>query len=81
MQKIKKLDYKKVRLSDNYTYSSKEEQEGQEKSKTDMNEIIKYMGKEEIVLNKELFKKYFNFQRPSDMLMYLNEANDKEKNN
>ena len=36
---------------------------------------------EEIDLNEELFKKYFNFQRPSDMLMYLNKTNDKEKNN
>ena len=45
MQKIKKLDYKKLRLSDNYQYSSEEEQEGQEKAKTDMNEIIKYKKK------------------------------------
>ena len=36
---------------------------------------------EEIDLNEELFKKYFKFQRPSDMLMYLNKTNDKEKNN
>ena len=77
----KKLDYKKLRLSDNYLYSSEEEQEGQEKTKTDMNEIIKYIAKEEIDLNEELFKKYFNFQRPSDMLMFLNKTNDKEKNN
>ena len=76
----KKLDYKKLRLSDNYLYSSEEEQEGQEKTKTDMNEIIKYITKEEIDLNEEIFKKYFNFQRPSDMLMFLNKTNDKEKN-
>ena len=75
----KKLDYKKLRLSDHYLHSSEEEQEGQEKTKTDMNEIIKYIAKEEIDLNEELFKKYFNFQRPSDMLMYLNKTNDKEK--
>ena len=36
---------------------------------------------EEIDLNEELFKKHFNFQRPSDMLTFLNKANDKEKNN
>ena len=35
---------------------------------------------DEIGLNEELFKKYFNFQRRSDMLMYLNKTNDKEKN-
>ena len=31
--------------------------------------------------NEELVKKYFKIQRPSDMLMYLNKTNDKEKNN
>ena len=46
-----------------------------------MNEIIKYIAKEEIDLNEELFKKYFNFQRPSDMLTYLNKTNDIEKSN
>ena len=55
----KKLDYKKLRLSDNYLYSSEEEQEGQEKTKTDMNEIIKHVIEEEIDLNEELFKKRF----------------------
>ena len=59
-------------------FKTKEEQE---KTKTDMNEISKYIVEEEIDLNKELFKKYFNFQRPSDMLMYLNKTNDKDKNN
>ena len=47
----KKLDYKKLRLRDNYQYSSEDEQEGQEKTKTVMNEIIKYIAKEEIDLN------------------------------
>ena len=37
-----------------------------------MNEIIKYIAKEEIDLNEELFKKYFNFQRPTDMFILLN---------
>ena len=31
--------------------------------------------------NKKLFKKHFNFQKPSDMLMHLNKTNDKTKNN
>ena len=59
-------------------FKTKEEQE---KTKTDMNEIIKYIAKEEIDLNEGLFQKYFKIQRPSDMLMYLNKTNDKEKNN
>ena len=45
-----------------------------------MNEIIKYIAKEEIDLNEELFKKYFNFQRPTDMFILLNKTNDKTKN-
>ena len=80
MQRVKKLDYKKLRLSDNYLYSSEEEQEGQEKTKADINEIIQRVIVEEIDLNEELFKKHFNFQRPSDMLMYLNKTKDKTKN-
>ena len=46
-----------------------------------MNEITKYIIDKEIDLNEELFKKYFKIQKPSDMLMYLNKTNDKEKNN
>ena len=57
----KKLDYKKLRLTDNDLYSSEEGQKEQEKTKTDMNEIIKHVIEEEIDLNKKIFKKYFNF--------------------
>ena len=59
-------------------FKTKEEQE---KTKTDMNEIITYIAKEEIDLNEGLFEKYFKIQRPSNMLTYLNKTNDKEKNN
>ena len=76
----KKLDYKKLRLSDNYLYSSKEEQEGQEKT-IDLSKFNKQIIEEEIDLSEELFKKHFNFQMPSDMLMYLNKTKDKTKNN
>ena len=37
--------------------------EDQEKTKTDMNEIIKYIAKEEIDLNEELSKKIFQFSK------------------
>ena len=74
----KKLDYKKLRLSDNYLYSSEEEQE---KTKTDMNEITIFIINKKTDFNEELFKEHFKFQRPSDMLMYLNKENDKKKNN
>ena len=76
-----KLDYKKLRLSD-YQYLSEEEQEEKQKpTKDDLIALNKRIIDEEIDLNEELFKKYFKFQRPSDMLMYLNKTNDKEKNN
>ena len=59
-----KLDYKKLRLADYYDYPSEEEQE---ETITDPNAFNKQINKEEININTELFKKYFNFQRPSDM--------------
>ena len=59
-------------------FKTKEEQE---KTKTDMNEISKYIVEEETDINEELFEKYFKIQKFSDMLMYLNKTNDKEENN
>ena len=53
----------------------KKQEEEQEKTKTYSNEIFRYFVKEEMSLNEELFKKHFNFQTPSDMLMYLYKTN------
>ena len=39
------------------------------------------MNKEEIGKNGESFKRYFNFQRPSEMLKFIYNTNDKKKNN
>ena len=76
-----KLDYKKLRLS-NYQYLSEEEQEEKQKpTKDDAIALNKQIIVEETGLNEELFKKHFNFQRPNDMLRYLNKTNDIEKNN
>ena len=50
----KKLDYKKLRLSDDL-YSSEEEQE--EKTITDPNAFNEHINKEETGINTELFKK------------------------
>ena len=72
----KKLDYKKLRLSDNYQYSSEEEKEEQKDSyKT----LIKQIADEETDIIDDLFDKCF--QRPSDMITRLNKINDTEKNN
>ena len=81
-----KLDYKKLRLSD-YLYSSKEEQEEeqeqkeQKETKTDIDEFSNYIAEEEAHINKELFIKHFNYQKPSDMLNHLYETNDINNNN
>ena len=45
-----------------------------------MNKLSKWIIKEETVIDNELFKKRFNFQRPSDMFKELYITNDKEKN-
>ena len=49
--------------------------------KTDANAFNKLINKKETDINKELFKKRFNFQRPSSMLKDLYQINDREKNN
>ena len=58
-----------------------EEEEKQKPTKDDLITLNKSIIDEEKNINEELFKKYFNFQRPSNMLMFLNKTNDKEKNN
>ena len=73
------LDYKTLKLSD-YQYLSKEEQEEQKPKKDDAIALNKQIINKETDLNK-LFKKHFNFQRPSDMPVHLNKTNDTEKNN
>ena len=64
--------------------AAKEEEEQEEKQKPTKDDLItlnKHITDEEKNINEELFKKYFNFQRPSDILMFLNKTNDKETNN
>ena len=46
-----------------------------------MNEISKYIAEEETNIIKELFKRHFNFERPSDIFNSLSNINDIEKNN
>ena len=71
-----KLDYKKLRLSDDYLYSSEEEkqkeeqEEGQEEEQeekqretiTDANKFNKWVNKQEADINTELFKKRFTLK-------------------
>ena len=62
----------------------KHEEEQEEKQKPTKNDLItlnKHIIDEKTKINEKVFKNYFNFQRPSDMPMFLNKTNDKEKNN
>ena len=62
-------------------YLKQKKKKNQKETKGDLIALNKQIIDEEIDLNEELFNKYFKIQRPSDMLMYLNKTNDKEKNN
>ena len=58
----KKLDYKKLRVSDNYLYSSEEEPEKQGEKTIDLSEFDKHIIDEEIDLDEELSKKHLSFK-------------------
>ena len=58
-----------------------EQQQASKKIIKDNVTFNEWIDKEETDINKELFKEHFNFQRPSDMLKYLHQANDRAKNN
>ena len=81
-----KLDYKKLRLGDDYQYPSEEEQEKKQEEKqeeetiSDVNKFYERVNKPETGINTELFKKHFKIQRPSDMLKYHYQTNDRKKN-
>ena len=60
---------------------SEEKHEEQKPTKDDYKTLIKQIIDKETNINNDLFKKYFKFQRPSNMLELLNKTNDTEKNN
>ena len=61
-------------------WEEEKKEEKQEETITDVNELNKWVIKQETGINNELFKEYFKIQRSSDMLKYLHQINDKEKN-
>ena len=82
-----KLDYKKLRLSDEYLYSSEEEQEKQDKKQEkqdkkpfDLDDLIELIiNREKLPINNELLKKHFQLENPILMHKVLCETKDKEK--
>ena len=91
----KNIDYKHLKISGDYLYSSEEEQEEeqekqeekqekqgeQDKKSFDLNKFIEQIiNKEELPINNELFKKHFKLEKPILMYKVLNETrNDKKK--
>ena len=43
--------------------------------------LYEWVNKRETGINSELFKRHFNFQRPSDMLKTVNNTNNRKKKN
>ena len=76
----KQLDYKKLRLTDDYQYPP-EEETSEKLTKTDFDELNEEIIEEETKINEELFKKYFVLEKTTDILKKLYSLNDKEKNN
>ena len=94
-KKKKQLDYKQLRLSDDYWYTFEEEQEEEQEKQEEQEEqkkqhkkpfnpeeVIEWMiNREKLPINNELFKKHFKLQKPTLMYIVLYETNnDKEKN-
>ena len=89
-KKKKKIDYTELRLADGYLYESEENKQAHKKpdkkkpdKKTEISDVKKFsdlINKEETGINRELFKRFFNFQRPSAMLKAVYNTDNKEKN-
>ena len=82
----KKLDYKQLKISGDYRYSSDEEQEEQEEQKEQKeqskeNKFFKYIENESKDISYIWFNHFFNFVKPSDLAKKLFEIKDKKKNN
>ena len=58
-----------------------DQQTSKKPTKDDVNALYKWVNKEELNINKELFKKHFNFRRPSNLFKYLYQINNRKKNN
>ena len=59
----------------------KQQQISKKSVETDVNAFNEWINKEETGINMELFRKRFDFQRPSSMAKYLYKANDRKENN
>ena len=77
MQKTFIREEKKLLKASKKEYSD-DESKKQQTSKN-FNELNEYISKKEAYIDNEIFKNYFNFQKPSVMLKSLYDLNDREK--
>ena len=85
----KKLDYKQLKISSDYQYSSDKEQEEQEEKQDEKQEkqeeeseeskFLKYIENKSEGISYILFNYYFNFLKPSYLAKKLLETKDKKK--
>ena len=71
--------YREERMKFEEKEEEKEQEEKQKPTKDDLITLNKHLIDEETNINEEVFKKHFNFQKPSDMFMLLNTTKDKTK--
>ena len=64
-------------MRNEWSFKKKEEEE---ETIFNVNKFNAWVNKQETSINTELFKKYFKIQRPSNMLKYLYQTNDRKKN-
>ena len=86
---IKKFDYTKLRLTDDYEYESEDEEKQTDKKpdkppkkpiENSVKKLSELANEEETDMNRELFQKHFNFAKPSAMLRELYRMKNKRVN-
>ena len=62
---------------DKQTDKKPDKKERPKKQKIDVKNLYELINKEKMGINRESFKKYFNFQSPSEILKFVYITNDK----
>ena len=81
MTKLKQIKLNMVQIEKQTERKPDKKERPKRTTKSDVKNFKELINKEEISINRELFQRYFSFQRPSDMLKALYITNVKKKNN
>ena len=81
MTKLKQIKLNMVQIEKQTERKPDKKERPKRPTKSDVKNFKELINKEEISINRELFQRYFSFQRPSDMLKALYITNVKKKNN